>query len=184
MGNNVVEVVDNERLEMFESLKGLVDYKVNAVCRKFGIQNDLGHISKDDLKQSALIAAWNIIPKYDSSKDVKLESFAGHRIYGAILDELRRTTAMHKMPGRRAQLFDIEDNLNIFVTDDLELDNQIDITGALKSKLIDCVKKEIFLAYVEGQSGRDLAKLHGVSHTRISQIVNEVKDILVKLINA
>jgi RNA polymerase sigma factor for flagellar operon FliA len=48
------------------------------------------HVELDDLVGAGVLGLVDAVRKFDSRKDVKLESYARHRIRGAILDGLRR----------------------------------------------------------------------------------------------
>ena len=48
------------------------------------------HVEVDDLRANGILGLVDAIDKFDPSKGVKLESYARHRVRGAILDGLRR----------------------------------------------------------------------------------------------
>lgn len=53
------------------------------------IQRVPSSVEVDDIKQAGFIGLIDAIRRYDNREDVKFESFAAHRIKGAMLDELR-----------------------------------------------------------------------------------------------
>jgi RNA polymerase sigma factor for flagellar operon FliA len=48
-----------------------------------------GHVGKDDLINAGIIGLMSAIEKFDETRNVLFETYAGFRIRGAILDELR-----------------------------------------------------------------------------------------------
>ena len=48
------------------------------------------HVEVDDLRANGILGLVDAVAKFDPSKGVKLESYARHRVRGAILDGLRR----------------------------------------------------------------------------------------------
>jgi RNA polymerase sigma factor FliA len=48
------------------------------------------HISREDLVQSGVLGLLEALQRFDQSRGIKFETFAGQRIRGAMLDELRR----------------------------------------------------------------------------------------------
>jgi RNA polymerase sigma factor for flagellar operon FliA len=51
------------------------------------------HVEVDDLRANGILGLVDAVDKFDPSKGVKLESYARHRIRGAILDGVRRADA-------------------------------------------------------------------------------------------
>jgi len=47
------------------------------------------HVSKDDLINAGIMGLMSALEKYDETKNVRFETYAGFRIRGAVLDELR-----------------------------------------------------------------------------------------------
>lgn len=47
------------------------------------------HVSKDDLINSGIIGLMSALEKFDETREVRFETYAGFRIRGAVLDELR-----------------------------------------------------------------------------------------------
>src|SRR5437016_213455 len=48
------------------------------------------HVDLDDLVHAGVLGLFDAVSKYDSSKNVAFQSYAKHRIKGAILDSLRQ----------------------------------------------------------------------------------------------
>ncbi len=64
------------------------------------------HISREDLLQSALIGLYGAIERFKPDMTAGFETFASHRIRGAMLDELRKTDYISR--GSRARLRKVE----------------------------------------------------------------------------
>jgi RNA polymerase sigma factor for flagellar operon FliA len=67
------------------------------------------HVEMDDLVADGVLGLLDALAKFDSNKRVKLESYARHRIRGAILDGLRRadpaTRDLRRMKNNVQQLY-------------------------------------------------------------------------------
>jgi RNA polymerase sigma factor for flagellar operon FliA len=74
---------------------------VDRICRRFASRS--GHtVSAEDLWSAGALGLIDAARRFDPSRDVRFETFAEHRIRGAIIDELRR---MDHLPRRlRAQV--------------------------------------------------------------------------------
>jgi RNA polymerase sigma factor for flagellar operon FliA len=80
---------------------GLIDRAARRVAARTG-----GAVSPDDLWSAGALGLLEAARRFDAARDVRFETFAAHRIQGAMLDELRR---MDHLPRRlRAQADDVE----------------------------------------------------------------------------
>lgn len=59
-------------------------------------------VEVDDLIQAGMIGLWEAMQRFDDASEATLETFAGHRIRGAIFDELRAADWMSRRD-RRSQ---------------------------------------------------------------------------------
>lgn len=48
------------------------------------------HVSKEDLKSAGIVGLLDALDKFDPGMEIKFQTYAEHRIKGAILDELRK----------------------------------------------------------------------------------------------
>ncbi len=63
------------------------------------------HVSKDDLINSGIIGLMSALEKFDETRQVRFETYAGFRIRGAILDELRsRDTVSRSVRSKETRL--------------------------------------------------------------------------------
>ncbi len=71
-------------------MDGIKEYEtlIRQVCYQF-LSRLPANIEIDDLLQVARISVWDSIPKFDPSREVKIESYLSMRIKGAITDYLR-----------------------------------------------------------------------------------------------
>ena len=80
---------------------GLIDRAARRMAARTG-----GAVSPDDLWSAGALGLLEAARRFDAARDVKFETFAAHRIQGAMLDELRR---MDHLPRRlRAQADEVE----------------------------------------------------------------------------
>ncbi len=56
------------------------------------------HVEVDDLLANGVLGLVDAVAKFDSSKRVKLESYARHRVRGSILDGLRGADPASRLP--------------------------------------------------------------------------------------
>jgi RNA polymerase sigma factor for flagellar operon FliA len=80
---------------------GLIDRAARRIAARTA-----GAVAPDDLWSAGAMGLLDAARRFDGARDVKFETFAAHRIQGAMLDELRR---MDHLPRRlRAQADDVE----------------------------------------------------------------------------
>src|SRR2546421_7682298 len=60
-------------------------------------------MGRDDVESAALVGLFNAVDRYDSERGVPFEGYAGLRIRGAILDELRRLDDRSRGERQRAR---------------------------------------------------------------------------------
>ncbi len=65
-------------------------------------------LGRDDVESAALIGLIDAVDRYDPNRGVPFEGYAGLRIRGAVLDELRRVDDRSRGERRRARL-DVDD---------------------------------------------------------------------------
>jgi RNA polymerase sigma factor for flagellar operon FliA len=95
---------------------------VRRVAR--GIHEHLpAHVEVDELSANGVLGLVDAVAKFDASKHVKLESYARHRIRGAILDGLRAADPVKRDTRQRSKRFqklyrELENNLGRPVRDE------------------------------------------------------------------
>ena len=75
--------------ELFELYGNLSDIIAKNVFKQYKFDNRLEY---EDIKQLASIALWNVLDKYDVSKQVKFVTFAFSKMPFLIKDDLRKIT--------------------------------------------------------------------------------------------
>lgn len=75
-------VITDEQIKRYLPL---VDYHVQKMA-----QTVPANVNKDDLKGYALMGLYNALGKFEEERGLKFETYASHRIKGAILDGLRK----------------------------------------------------------------------------------------------
>jgi RNA polymerase sigma factor for flagellar operon FliA len=71
------------------------------------------HIELDDLINAGVLGLFDAVEKYDNSKNVEFQSYAKHRIKGAILDSLRQLDwASRDMRRRQKQIETVSRDLS------------------------------------------------------------------------
>ena len=86
-----VPAKDRRNDERLQNRQNLVVEMLPLIKRlAFMIHQHLpSHVEMDDLVANGVLGLIDAIDKFDATKRVKLESYARHRIHGAILDGLR-----------------------------------------------------------------------------------------------
>ena len=74
-----------------------------AVARRMRVPTN-ALTGRDDIESAALVGLINAVDRYDPDRGVPFEGYAGLRIRGAILDELRRVDDHTRSERRRARL--------------------------------------------------------------------------------
>lgn len=64
------------------------------------------HVSREDLLQSGVLGLMEALQRFDPSRGIKFETYAGQRIRGAMLDELRRLCWLPRTLFRRIRELD------------------------------------------------------------------------------
>ena|GEM_PF-5153304 len=72
----------SERQKLYSSLEQLPERIVWSRFRKY-------EVISDDLTQEGKMALWEAIPRYDATQGASLETYAGIRIRGALIDYIR-----------------------------------------------------------------------------------------------
>ena len=75
---------DNEREQLIVQYIPLVKNIVGRIAMRLP-----AHVGKDDLVNAGIIGLMSALEKFDETRNVLFETYAGFRIRGAILDELR-----------------------------------------------------------------------------------------------
>lgn len=83
--------------------------QVKLIARRIRSRID-GHVELDDLVSAGVLGLIDAIDRFDTSRGIKLKTFAEHRIRGAILDSLRETDNAARDTRHQARL--IEDATN------------------------------------------------------------------------
>lgn len=84
--NFTVILNEDERNRLVEKYSYLVRQVASAVHPRFP-----ANVEKDDLFSYGVLGLIDAIGKFDASKGVKFETYATSRIYGAMIDEIRRS---------------------------------------------------------------------------------------------
>ena len=74
-----------------------------AVARRMRVPTN-ALTGRDDIESAALVGLINAVDRYDPDRGVPFEGYAGLRIRGAILDELRRVDDHTRSERRRARM--------------------------------------------------------------------------------
>jgi RNA polymerase sigma factor for flagellar operon FliA len=147
----------------------------------------------EDLMQEGAIACFEALPRFDAGRGLKLETFVGLRIRGAILDYVRqhgRLLSGGMRTGRREVVVSLQrpltdssfaDNEPLTVGETLADPNAVD--PALAShrdrwrqmlKGLSTTERIILLSYfVAGETREQIAQSIGLSESRVSQIMSQ-----------
>src|SRR5436190_15708456 len=72
------------------------------------------HVDLDDLIHAGVLGLFDAVAKYDASKNVAFQSYAKHRIKGAILDSLRQLDwASRDLRKRQKQVDSVTRDLSV-----------------------------------------------------------------------
>ena len=102
------------------------------------------HVSREDLLQAALIGLYTAIERFKPDMEAGFESFACHRIRGAMLDELRKNDYISR--GLRARLRKVETTIEESIRengeppDEEELAEMMGITQTELTRTLDSAR--------------------------------------------
>ncbi len=141
----------NVSLVMGESLESLVNHYASLVKR---IAHHLvgrmpSHISVDDMIQSGMIGLMEAAQKYDQTKGASFETYAGIRIRGAMLDEVRRgdwaPRSVHRNSRRVAEAIRQVENRTGRDAKDVEISQALGISSEEYHKMLqDSMSTKLF----------------------------------------
>jgi len=131
------------------------------LARKIGYRSPV--LDVDDLAASGALALVRASYDYDPGLGTFF-SYVYRRVYGAMIDEVRRMTHKGKMKYQYGlpEGFDEKDFTVV-------VDNAHDLAGALRS-LSDRYRKVLVLRNVEGKTFKEIGALFGVGESRACQI--------------
>lgn len=171
--------MDNkERDERILSLTPLVQHLAAQLVRSRNLPNDL----RDDLAQYGSIGAIKAVDDFDPKHGASLRTYAATRILGHMLDGLRKESGVRRIAGevRRTQpettALDADRHDMADASDPYR---DVDISETLRATLdrMPPGSRQILLDhYVFGITMDDISVLHGVSPSRISQMMSRALD--------
>lgn len=151
------------------------------------------HVSKDDLLNTGIIGLIKAVERYDPSRANKFDTYAVHRVRGAILDELRSYDLMPRRLRMRARevqnaIKSLEGELVRYPTDieiaeklQLQIDDYYDLIKELSPirffPLSDVLNEE-----GEWKVYKEIKNLPGLDDAQNSAERQEIKQALVKSI--
>jgi RNA polymerase sigma factor (sigma-70 family) len=165
------------------------DKKIEDLIKQFKpkiryIASKLNASETDVLTEAGIVGLLDAYLSFDESRNINFSTFAYHRIYGAIIDEIRRNSWFNPRSKKLFKMYYIEE------IDPSMFDGTISIEEAIikrdeNKKVKEAVEQlpvlqraVINLVYWYNYSIRDIAKIMDLSENRISQIHKEAKDTL------
>lgn len=164
--------------ELIKKYQYIVDIIINRYFPKK--RND------EDIRQIGMIALWNGLKKYDSSKGVKIETFITNCIKNSILDEIKKETAiknklnlLHNVVSLDSSVqFDSKEvQLHEFIKGDRDIEC-IDLKEFINS-LNDC-EIQIIRLKQHKKTDTEIKKTLNLSRKRYEKSLNSAKEKLKK----
>ena len=147
-----------------------IDYHAHSLYSKLSFSAKI-HIDLQDLIQAGRIGLWKAIKGHDESKGASLTTYANIRIYGEIIDTIRKFGHLDKRAYRNCHISFVE-----IKEDDLVLDHNTDVTDL--HKLLDNITnkktKRIMDKYMKGYFNEQIANEEGCSGSNIGYVVGKV----------
>lgn len=179
---------------IIEEYMGYVGYIVNRIMIKIP-----DGLMREDLFQFGILGLMEVVDKYDNRPGVKFESYAGPRIHGKIVDEIRRHNAISGGPtrtmiakmkkienairtienkeGRTAEIKEIADELGITVDEYYKMLGNISISIPMSlDKMVGVDENLSALEVIENENSPQPEKRYG--HKEIIKILIEEIDKL------
>ena len=97
-------------------------------------------VQVDDLIQAGMIGLLEVSSKYDATKGASFETYAGIRIRGAMIDEIRRgdwvPRSVHRNTRRISEAIDVVEQLHGRDAKDAEVAEQLGVSRVMLSKIL------------------------------------------------
>ncbi len=149
---------NNAAEDLLKRYGTLVDRIARRICARTGLPD-----AYDDLWSAGALGLIEAEPRFDASKGASFETFAGHRIRGAMLDELRK---LDHLPRRLRARTDEVDKAKKKLADELgrqatqeeiadELDMEMEDLGGLEALREPQVPLESLLPTLSVENGVD-----------------------------
>ena len=166
--------MSSEQTDLIERYLSLVRNVVDRIK-----PNVPAHVDADDLYSVGITGLIAAVKKFDPEQGVTFASFAATHIRGAILDELRRMDwCPHKVHTRFSDTEGMQSSLHKLLADDpnpasrdnLEKTELLQLLSQRIQELPDIPKKILAMYYFENLRLAEIARILGLTESRICQI--------------
>lgn len=156
-----------------DAVSPIVKSVVTRVRRAYNLPRDLEHVSYDDLKQAGYEAAIRWIDNYDPTRGATLQTYLYPYIYGAVIDELRKTSRFNRYRVDTITHIQIDDCE--IEADDSPLEDAIraEMSYNISNKIRRLTRNErsaISMA-LEDVDSKEIAEIMSVSYARVRQLI-------------
>lgn len=143
------------------------------------------HITHDELKSAAYLGLVKAAKKYDESRDVAFEKYASTMMYFEILDFLqerrwgnkRKNTPISNMVSINAQGRKEKSILDFCMGDsDIDFSHTNDIFQSFKKYVSERELSFLVDYYVNEKNMTEMSKEHGISGSRMQQIIDRARN--------
>jgi len=176
-----MELSRAEQMKLFEEMLPMVDKIVERIHCRTG-----RYAPKEDLLSAGRFGAWQAVIRQPEHEFFR--NYCATRVAGAVLDELRaqdwaprRARRIGYMPQR--SVFDPDEVFEGMAAPEYDV-----LEGLLQEDLVRAAARlpdrlrEVVVGRLNGRTNRDLARVFGVTDTRVSQLyslaVHSLRDLL------
>lgn len=152
--------------QLFEAHKDLAAKVVNVLCRRLP-----RHVDRLAAENAALLAMWQAAGRFDPTREVAFETFAGRRMAGAVLDMVRQEAGSRRRGPRRRRLALTGAEVGATGIDHLlpwreRTDVPLRVLSAQQRRAVE-------LCYGDGLTQVAAAAVLGVGESRVSQLLKQ-----------
>lgn len=152
---------------------------IKIVVYKVLQEKNLLHLDIENLMGAGSLGYSQALQKFDSSRGVKLKTYAEHRIRGAVLDEVRKMIGDERAKTKRPTQVDygfehiVDPNNSIE-----ELESQIFIENLIQNLNLNLREQAVLKMKYQGFTIAEIAQTLNISHSRTFQLVAMVKRLI------
>lgn len=149
----------------------LVWHIAKKVCQKNGRFQMVG-----DAVNEGVLGLLEALEKFDAKKGVKFSTYASHRVFGSMMDAIRRDGLIRKSRKslRSPQIFEISEGDG---GSNAEVGSELEKQEFFETLLRGCSQRDrtvIFLRYFKDATAKEAGETVGVCESRASQITKAV----------
>jgi len=150
---------------------------VRIVVMRVLREKNLFHLDVSILISAGLFGYSQALQRFDPSRNVKLKTYAEHRIKGAVLDEVRKMIGDERVKHKRPYHVSTSD-FEFLLSDEGHHEQSSQVKIFLDSLPLE--ERDLYILQLKymGYNLREIAQIIGISNSRASQLMARIKKIV------